>query len=105
MEKAEPKDYVFRELENDGEKIVLYDWKAHIHEEVASDLKKYRSYHGSSVRDLLRALRNKVMCFYEKMSRQNIFTGIYFVAKLLSLSETKIIHSIFIFMYLFISIL
>lgn len=60
VEKADSADYVLRELENDGEKIVKYDWKNHIHEEVASDLKKYRSYYGSSVRDLLRALRNKV---------------------------------------------
>lgn len=64
MEKAESNDYVLRELENDGEKIVQYDWKSYIHEEVASDLKKYRSYYGSSIRDLLRALRNKVMYIY-----------------------------------------
>lgn len=67
VEKAEPSDYVLKELENDGEKVVQYDWKACIHEEVASDLKKYRSYHGSSVRDLLRALRNKVSCSYTKI--------------------------------------
>lgn len=60
MEKAEIKDYVLRELENDGEKVIKADWRYHIHEEVATDLRKYRSYQGFSVRDLLRALRNKV---------------------------------------------
>lgn len=40
--------------------IVKSDWRIHIHEEVATDLRKYRSYRGESVRDLLRALRNKV---------------------------------------------
>lgn len=64
MEKADSTDHVLRELENNGEIIVKYDWKNHIHEEVASDLKKYRSYQGSSVRDLLRALRNKVNIYF-----------------------------------------
>lgn len=65
VEKSDSIDYVLRKLEHDGEKIVKCDWKNHIHEEVASDLKKYRSYHGSSVRDLLRALRNKVSFILE----------------------------------------
>lgn len=60
VEKAESADPVLKELETDGVKIVRQDWRTHINEEVASDLKKYRSYLGSSVRDLLRALRNKV---------------------------------------------
>lgn len=69
VEKAETADHVLWELEHDSEKIVKYDWRSHIHEEVASDLKKYRSYYGNSVRDLLRALRNKVC---------NTFLIIYF---------------------------
>lgn len=36
------------------------DWRAVVDPEVALDLRKYRSYRGDSVRDLLRALRNKV---------------------------------------------
>jgi serine/threonine-protein kinase/endoribonuclease IRE1 len=35
------------------------DWRDHICSEVAMDLRKYRTYKGQSVRDLLRALRNK----------------------------------------------
>lgn len=36
------------------------DWRAAVDPEVTADLRKYRSYRGDSVRDLLRALRNKV---------------------------------------------
>jgi Ribonuclease 2-5A len=39
---------------------VQRDWRKHVGEEIAADLRKYRNYRGSSVRDLLRALRNKV---------------------------------------------
>ncbi|EZA61735.1 hypothetical protein DMN91_004412 [Ooceraea biroi] len=46
-------------LETSGECVVQDDWKSCIDEEVATDMGKYRSYHGESVRDLLRALRNK----------------------------------------------
>ncbi|CAH1996027.1 unnamed protein product [Acanthoscelides obtectus] len=65
VEKAEPDNYVLRQLEDNGEQIVKLDWRIHIHEEVSSDLKKYRSYQGHSVRDLLRALRNKKHHFRE----------------------------------------
>lgn len=47
-------------LERDGIMIVRGDWRRHIDPEVAQDLRKYRSYRGESVRDLMRALRNKV---------------------------------------------
>ncbi|XP_074039419.1 serine/threonine-protein kinase/endoribonuclease Ire1 isoform X2 [Leptinotarsa decemlineata] len=65
VEKAELEDHALQELEDDSRYIVRCDWKQHIHEEVASDLKKYRNYHGESVRDLLRALRNKKHHFRE----------------------------------------
>jgi hypothetical protein len=47
-------------LEKDGWAVVRRDWRKHVGEEVAADLRKYRNYRGHSVRDLLRALRNKV---------------------------------------------
>ncbi|XP_072763557.1 serine/threonine-protein kinase/endoribonuclease IRE1 [Anoplolepis gracilipes] len=46
-------------LETCSECVVRDDWRMHIDLEVATDLRKYRSYRGNSVRDLLRALRNK----------------------------------------------
>ncbi|KAK3929300.1 Serine/threonine-protein kinase/endoribonuclease IRE2 [Frankliniella fusca] len=46
-------------LETDGARVVRGDWRVHICDEVAQDLRRYRNYRGLSVRDLLRALRNK----------------------------------------------
>lgn len=46
-------------LETDGARVVRGDWRVHISDEVAQDLRRYRNYRGLSVRDLLRALRNK----------------------------------------------
>ncbi|OAD60687.1 Serine/threonine-protein kinase/endoribonuclease ire-1 [Eufriesea mexicana] len=46
-------------LESNSNRVVQGDWILLIDKEVATDLRKYRSYRGESVRDLLRALRNK----------------------------------------------
>jgi serine/threonine-protein kinase/endoribonuclease IRE1 len=47
------------DLERGGIDVCKGDWRRHISIELQSDLKKFRSYRGSSVRDLLRAMRNK----------------------------------------------
>lgn len=47
-------------LEKNGRFVVRQDWNLHLDDAISADLRKYRGYHGSSVRDLLRALRNKV---------------------------------------------
>lgn len=49
-----------RLLERNASFIVRDDWSLHLDEGITDDLKKYRGYHSISVRDLLRALRNKV---------------------------------------------
>ncbi|KAK2179804.1 hypothetical protein NP493_471g02036 [Ridgeia piscesae] len=46
-------------LEAGGEPVVGQDWRRHITRELQEDLRKFRSYQGGSVRDLLRAMRNK----------------------------------------------
>ncbi|XP_054160435.1 serine/threonine-protein kinase/endoribonuclease IRE1-like [Oppia nitens] len=46
-------------LERGGLDVCRGDWRRHISIELQADLKKFRSYRGSSVRDLLRAMRNK----------------------------------------------
>ncbi|XP_012535031.2 serine/threonine-protein kinase/endoribonuclease IRE1 [Monomorium pharaonis] len=46
-------------LETCSKRVTGDDWRLYIDLEVATDLRKYRSYRGESVRDLLRALRNK----------------------------------------------
>lgn len=60
VEKDEPAtSAALQALEADGARVVRGDWRVHISDEVAQDLRRYRNYRGLSVRDLLRALRNK----------------------------------------------
>jgi serine/threonine-protein kinase/endoribonuclease IRE1 len=51
-------------LERNATFVVRDDWKSHLEEEIVEDLKKHRDYHSISVRDLLRALRNKVKIIF-----------------------------------------
>uniref|UniRef100_A0A4W3K9Q0 Serine/threonine-protein kinase/endoribonuclease IRE1 n=1 Tax=Callorhinchus milii TaxID=7868 RepID=A0A4W3K9Q0_CALMI len=59
IEKEPPDGSVVRELERGGRSVVQGDWKEQITVPLQTDLRKFRSYKGSSVRDLLRAMRNK----------------------------------------------
>ena len=47
-------------LERGGSEVVKNNWREHMDPVIAEDLRKFRDYRGQSVRDLLRALRNKV---------------------------------------------
>ncbi|XP_058822691.1 serine/threonine-protein kinase/endoribonuclease IRE1 [Topomyia yanbarensis] len=58
---AEP----LRSLERNARFVVRDDWSLHLDQEITSDLRKYRGYQGFSVRDLLRALRNKKHHYHE----------------------------------------
>ncbi|XP_034116629.2 serine/threonine-protein kinase/endoribonuclease IRE1 [Drosophila albomicans] len=58
---AEP----LKSLEKNGRIVVLDDWNAHLDPLITDDLRKYRGYMGASVRDLLRALRNKKHHYHE----------------------------------------
>ncbi|KAK2160612.1 hypothetical protein LSH36_129g02047 [Paralvinella palmiformis] len=59
VEKEAPNNYVVCYLEQDGVEVVKYDWRKHICTQLQKDLRKFRTYKGTSVRDLLRAMRNK----------------------------------------------
>ncbi|KAK9500618.1 hypothetical protein O3M35_001853 [Rhynocoris fuscipes] len=59
MEKEDNESEALLNLEKGGECVCNGDWRKLIDPEVVEDLGKYRSYRGDSVRDLLRALRNK----------------------------------------------
>nr|CAD7443363.1 unnamed protein product [Timema bartmani] len=59
VEKESDESLVLSGLEFDSSRVVRDDWRQCIDWEVAHDLRKYRNYRGNSVRDLLRALRNK----------------------------------------------
>ncbi|XP_058510622.1 uncharacterized protein LOC131476119 [Solea solea] len=50
---------IVRQLERGGRAVVKGDWREHITVPLQTDLRKFRSYRGGSVRDLLRAMRNK----------------------------------------------
>ncbi|OXB68838.1 hypothetical protein ASZ78_002253, partial [Callipepla squamata] len=47
-------------LEAGGRSVVRTNWRMHISLPLQMDLRKFRTYKGGSVRDLLRAMRNKV---------------------------------------------
>uniref|UniRef100_A0A8D0L493 Serine/threonine-protein kinase/endoribonuclease IRE1 n=1 Tax=Sphenodon punctatus TaxID=8508 RepID=A0A8D0L493_SPHPU len=50
---------IVKQLERGGRAVVKMDWREHITVPLQTDLRKFRSYKGGSVRDLLRAMRNK----------------------------------------------
>ncbi|XP_053654534.1 serine/threonine-protein kinase/endoribonuclease IRE1 isoform X2 [Cherax quadricarinatus] len=59
VEKEGGDSMVVMNLERGGVDIVHGNWRHHMHPIVAEDLRRFRDYKGRSVRDLLRALRNK----------------------------------------------
>ncbi|KAG7154594.1 Serine/threonine-protein kinase/endoribonuclease IRE1-like [Homarus americanus] len=60
VEKEGGDSMVVMNLERGGVEVVRGDWRQHMHPTIAEDLRRFRDYKGRSVRDLLRALRNKV---------------------------------------------
>ncbi|KAL5017978.1 hypothetical protein ScPMuIL_003700 [Solemya velum] len=59
IEKELEDAHVVQRLEKGASHVIRLDWRKHITPELQHDLRKFRSYKGSSVRDLLRAMRNK----------------------------------------------
>ncbi|XP_069037129.1 serine/threonine-protein kinase/endoribonuclease IRE1 isoform X2 [Lepisosteus oculatus] len=52
-------------LESGGRPVVRTNWRMHISVPLQTDLRKFRTYKGHSVRDLLRAMRNKKHHYHE----------------------------------------
>ncbi|XP_038613027.1 serine/threonine-protein kinase/endoribonuclease IRE1 isoform X2 [Tachyglossus aculeatus] len=50
---------IVKQLERGGRYVVKMDWRENITVPLQTDLRKFRTYKGGSVRDLLRAMRNK----------------------------------------------
>ncbi|KNC31642.1 hypothetical protein FF38_11092 [Lucilia cuprina] len=66
-----------KSLEKNGSIVVLEDWNLHLDPIITEDLRKFRGYMGASVRDLLRALRNKKHHYHElTVEMQNILGSI-----------------------------
>lgn len=59
IEKEEENSAVVQNLEKNGLFVVKFDWRRNITQELQNDLRRFRTYKGHSVRDLLRAMRNK----------------------------------------------
>ncbi|XP_069503493.1 serine/threonine-protein kinase/endoribonuclease IRE2 [Ambystoma mexicanum] len=59
IEKESPDGPIMQALESDARSVVRVNWRLHISVPLQTDLRKFRSYRGNAVRDLLRAMRNK----------------------------------------------
>ncbi|KAG8513539.1 Serine/threonine-protein kinase/endoribonuclease IRE2 [Galemys pyrenaicus] len=59
LEKESEQGPLVRALEAGGAAVVRCNWHQHISVPLQTDLRRFRSYKGTSVRDLLRAVRNK----------------------------------------------
>ncbi|NXG71857.1 ERN1 endoribonuclease, partial [Baryphthengus martii] len=60
VEKEPADGSIISALEAGGRVVVRTNWRMHISLPLQTDLRKFRTYKGGSVRDLLRAMRNKV---------------------------------------------
>lgn len=59
VDKEEDNSVVLAAVERGGERVLGGDWQERLDPAVREDLRKHRTYRGRSVRDLLRAIRNK----------------------------------------------
>lgn len=59
IEKEDENSEVVRSLEHDNYKVVSNNWHVKLPITVQDELRGYRTYKGHSVKDLLRAIRNK----------------------------------------------
>uniref|UniRef100_A0A0R3PMF6 non-specific serine/threonine protein kinase n=1 Tax=Angiostrongylus costaricensis TaxID=334426 RepID=A0A0R3PMF6_ANGCS len=59
IEKEEDSSTIVRRLEGNALAVIGGNWRNSICDPLATDLRKFRTYKGHSVRDLLRAMRNK----------------------------------------------
>ncbi|XP_053679518.1 serine/threonine-protein kinase/endoribonuclease IRE1 [Anopheles nili] len=65
VEKLDVMTEPLRSLEKNARFVVRDDWSQYLDAEITNDLRKFRGYQGYSVRDLLRALRNKKHHYHE----------------------------------------
>uniref|UniRef100_A0A8C8AA13 Serine/threonine-protein kinase/endoribonuclease IRE1 n=1 Tax=Otus sunia TaxID=257818 RepID=A0A8C8AA13_9STRI len=65
IEKEPAEGPIVSALEAGGRGVVRTNWRMHISLPLQTDLRKFRTYKGGSVRDLLRAMRNKKHHYHE----------------------------------------
>ncbi|XP_068607073.1 serine/threonine-protein kinase/endoribonuclease IRE1 [Brachionichthys hirsutus] len=65
IEKEPTSSRIVVRLETAGRAVVRANWRMHISGPLQTDLRRFRTYKGNSVRDLLRAMRNKKHHYHE----------------------------------------
>ncbi|NXH21912.1 ERN1 endoribonuclease, partial [Bucco capensis] len=65
IEKEPSEGPIVSALEAGGRSVVRTNWRMHISLPLQTDLRRFRTYKGGSVRDLLRAMRNKKHHYHE----------------------------------------
>ncbi|XP_041839499.1 serine/threonine-protein kinase/endoribonuclease IRE1 isoform X2 [Melanotaenia boesemani] len=65
IEKEPADSSIVVRLETAGRAVVRTNWRMHISVPLQTDLRRFRTYKGNSVRDLLRAMRNKKHHYHE----------------------------------------
>lgn len=65
IEKEPAESQIVVRLETAGRSVVRTNWRMHISVPLQTDLRRFRTYKGNSVRDLLRAMRNKKHHYHE----------------------------------------
>ena len=75
VDKEDDDSYVLGMIEKDGAAVTRGDWQMALDEAVRSDLRLHRTYKGKSVRDLLRAIRNKKHHYRELTDEAKLMYG------------------------------
>jgi len=75
VDKEEEDSYVLNEIEKNSIGVTLGDWLNQLDPAVRSDLRLHRTYKGRSVRDLLRAIRNKKHHYRELTDEAKMMYG------------------------------
>ena len=75
VDKEEDDSYVLNMIEKDSQNVTRGDWQSQLDFSVREDLRKHRTYRGKSVRDLLRAIRNKKHHYRELTDEAKMMYG------------------------------
>ena len=75
VDKEDDDSYVLNMIEKDSLSVTRGDWQSQLDFSVREDLRKHRTYKGKSVRDLLRAIRNKKHHYRELTDEAKLMYG------------------------------
>jgi hypothetical protein len=78
IEERNPPSPLLQELEANAPQVVGRDWHKRLDKVVVNDLGKFRKYDVGSIRDLLRALRNKVRIGIREVVAQECYLTMFF---------------------------